>query len=473
MPGESADPRPAAGDGMQSGGEPRLRRTMTAYHVAFYGLGGMLGAGIYGLVGEAAGQMGSAVWLAFLVSMTAALLTGLSYASIGSRYPRAAGAAYVTQRAYGRPLLTYVVGLAVVCSGLTSIATQSRVVGSNLQRLGVLENVPVTVLAIGFLLLLAAVVFRGIRESMWLNIVCTVIEISGLALIIVVGLPYWGSADLLEIPPAAEGGPEALGPVFVMQAAVLTFFSFIGFEDILNIGEEVKNPRRNIPLGLILAMVSATLIYVAVAVTAVSVVPWRELAAVPGPLAEVARRAAPWFPEIMFVAITIFAVANTALLNYVMGSRLAYGMARQGLLPQALGRVHPDRRTPHLAIAVILLLVIVLAMLGDIAQLASATVLLLMTVFVIVNSALVILKLRHGEPRGGFEVPIAVPILGALVCLTLLVNRVLGGDWRAPAMAGALLAAIALLYALLRPSHVADDDPLLDEAGESTGAPAE
>ncbi len=115
-------------------GEPTLERTIGWKQMAFYGLGGMLGAGIYGLVGRAAEQMGSAVWLAFLVSMVAALLTGLSYACIGSRYPRAGGAAYVTQRAYGIPLLTYVVGLAVMCSGLSSIATQSHVVAENLQR---------------------------------------------------------------------------------------------------------------------------------------------------------------------------------------------------------------------------------------------------------------------------------------------------------------------------------------------------
>jgi basic amino acid/polyamine antiporter, APA family len=126
----------------------------------------------------------------------------------------------------------------------------------------------------------------------------------------------------------------------------------------LNVAEEVKNPRRNLPLGLMMAMSAATLIYMAVAITAVSVVPWRELAAAPGPLTEVMGRAAPWFPQPAFVAITIFAVANTALLNYVMGSRLAYGMARRGFLPRVLGHVHPSRRTPYVAIAVLLMIVV-------------------------------------------------------------------------------------------------------------------
>ena len=189
---------------VSGGGEPTLERTIGWKQMAFYGLGGMLGAGIYGLIGKAAGEMGNAIWLAFAVSMVAALLTGLSYASIGSRYPRAGGAAYVTQRAYGMPLLTYVVGLAVMCSGLTSIATQSRVVADNLQRLVGLEARAALVLALGFLLLLAAIVFRGIRECMWLNIVCTSIEVLGLAIIIAVGASYWGSANLLETPPGGR-----------------------------------------------------------------------------------------------------------------------------------------------------------------------------------------------------------------------------------------------------------------------------
>ncbi len=174
----------------------------------------------------------------------------------------------------------------------------------------------------------------------------------------------------------------------------------------------------------------------------------------PGPLAEVMSRAAPWLPGWIYVAITVFAVANTALLNYVTASRLTYGMARQGLLPGALGRIHPGTRTPHVAIGVLFVVIVALMLAGDITQLASATVLLLLAVFACVNVALLILQRRPGEPRGGFEVPSAVPALGALVCLALLVNRVAGGDWRAPALAGAVLAAIAGLFFVVRPRDV-------------------
>ena len=389
--------------------EPALRRTIGPAQMALYGLGSMLGAGIYGLVGKAAGQTGNALWLAFVVALIAALLTALSYASLGSRHPRAAGAAYVTGRAYGYPLLSFMVGLALVCSGLTSIATQSRVFAANFIALFGLESVPVWLLALGFLLILTGIVFRGIRESMWVNVLCTLVEAGGLVLVIVAGISYWGSVDYFETPPAPDGDHAIL---LVMQGAVLAFFAFIGFEDMINVAEETRDPERTIPLGLILAMAGAAVLYIAVAVTAVSVVPWQDLAAAPGPITEVMERAAPSISPIVFTAITLFAVANTALVNYVTASRLIYGMARQGLLPHTLGSVHSARRTPHIAVAALFLVLAPLALLGSITELAAATVLLLLLVFMVVNGALVILKRRKSEVLGRFEVPLFVPVLG-------------------------------------------------------------
>ncbi|MGV1015276.1 MAG: APC family permease, partial [Methyloceanibacter sp.] len=216
------------------------------------------------------------------------------------------------------------------------------------------------------------------------------------------------------------------------------------------IAEETRDPERTVPLGLILAMAMAAILYLAVAVTAVSVVPWQELAEAPGPITEVVNRAAPAIPPIVFIFITLFAVANTALVNYVTASRLLYGMARQGLLPTMLGNVHDGRRTPHIAIAALFLILAPLALLGTITELAAATVLLLLAVFTVVNGSLFVLKQRQGEKRGYFEVPLLVPALGAVVCLTLIVVRVSTGDWRAPAIAGALLLGALAIYALMR-----------------------
>ncbi len=425
---------------------PQLRRTIGLWQMTFYGTGSMLGAGIYGLIGRAAGELGSTVWLGFLVSMVAALLTGLSYASLGSRYPRAAGSAYVIHRAYGRKILTHVCGLAVAASGITSMAAGARVIAENLQRLAPLEAVPIPVLAVAFLFLMAGIVYRGIRESMWANVLCTIVEAGGLLLVIAVGASYWGSADLFETPLSADGVSH-LSFALLMQGAALTFYSFLGFEDTLNVAEEVKSPERILPWGIVLAMSVTSLIYIGVAITAVSVVPWRELAAAGAPLAEVMARAAPWFPTWMFVVISIFAVANTGLINYVTASRLLYGMSRDGQLPRHLSIIHAQRRTPHVAILVILVLLIVLALSGDITQLASATVLLLLAVFSVVNVALIILKLRKGEVPGAFEIPILVPAAGTVVCLALLFARATSGDWRAPMIAGAFIVA-ALAFSL-------------------------
>lgn len=435
-----------------------LKRAIGPLNLTLMGVGSMLGAGIYGLVGKAAGVMGGAVWMAFLVAMVAALLTGISYASIASRYPRAGGAAYATQRAYRLPWLSYVVGLAIACSGLGSIATQAKVVAENLNTLIGLDlgfamaGAPAGILliSVGFLLLVSALVYRGIAESMWANAVCTVVETLGLVLIIAVGMRFWGQADLFEAP-ASPGNPYgAITAGLILQGSILTFFSFLGFEDMINVAEEVERPHRTIPLALITAMIVASLIYIAVSVTAVSVVPWPELAAAPGPLKLVIERAAPWFPAIGFTVITIAAVANTALVNFVMASRLLYGMSRQGLLPASLGRVHRKRQTPYVAIGLLLVAVIGLQFAGDISELAGATVLLLLIVFAVVNGALIVLLRREGRIEGAFNCPVVIPVLGVAICLLMIGGRLIEGGARSPVIAGGMIVAILALYGLTR-----------------------
>lgn len=424
----------------------------------------MLGAGIYALVGRAAESLGNAIWLAFLAAMIAALLTGLSYACVGGRYAKAGGAAYVTHRALRRPPISYVVGIAVMMSGLTSMATGAQAIAENLEKV-VGMALPIKLVAIGLVFLIGCVIWRGIRESMWANMLCTTVEAAGLLFIIAVGIKYWGGVNYLETPgDTAGGGPgSGITLALVLQGAVLMFFSFIGFEDILNVSEEVKNPKKDIPFGLIGAMILATLIYMAVAITAVSVVPWNELAASKTPLMEVAHRAAPWFGGIdrVYLGITIFAIGNTALLNYLMGSRLLYGMSRQGLMPSPLGELNAKRGTPQLAILVLFGIVSLLILSGGVKPLAEATVLLLLSVFTLVNISLIVLKRREGEPTDGFDVPLLVPILGALVCALLVVVRVMEaftdskpGAATAPLIALVIFVVSYGLYLVLRPKEV-------------------
>eukprot|EP01035_Chromulina_nebulosa_P008523 gene8523-11556_t len=221
-------------------------------------------------------------------------------------------------------------------------------------------------------------------------------------MIIAVGMRFWGQADLFEAP-ATPGNPTgAITAGLILQGSILTFFSFLGFEDMINVAEEVERPERTIPLALIAAMIVASLIYVAVSITAVSVVPWRELAAAPGPLNLVIDRAAPWFPAFGFTVITIAAVANTALVNYVMASRLLYGMSRQGLLPASLGKVHHRRQTPYVAIGILLVALVV---------------------FTVVNGALIVLQRREGKIEGAFNCPVVIPALGVAICLLMIGGR--------------------------------------------------
>ena len=409
----------------------------------------MIGAGIYGTIGVAAGKMGNAVWLAFLVSMIAALLTGLSYASLASRYPRAAGAAFVTQRAFGWQFLSYVVGLAVACSGLTSMAAGSRVFAATLQP--IVGSPPLWCIFLAFIGALTLVNLRGIRECVLMNMICTTIELGGLLFVIAVSLPYFGQVDYLETPPAAGG----LTLPLVMSGAVLTFYAFVGFEDLLNLAEEVKNPQRTMPWGIVLAVACVTVVYVLVSIAVISVVPYADLANSQkgAPLAQITKVAAPWLPHQIYTGITLFAVANTALMNFIMGSRLVYGMARQGLLPATLGAVHVTRRTPHIAILALAAIVSILAFSGDISELASATSLLLLLVFGLMNTALIVLKLRKSEAKGQFEIPILVPFLGCFVCAALIASRLgsAAAGTRAPLIAALLLGMIAALYFVMRP----------------------
>lgn len=421
----------------------QLARTIGFWSLFLYGVGDILGAGIYGLVGRAAGEMGRAVWLGFLVSMIAAGLTGLSYASLGSRYPKAAGAVFSVARAYKNGFVSYLVGMALLASGLTSMATASRAFAGYFS--GLVAALPMPVIIAGFAIALTAIVFWGIKESLYANAVCTVIELTGLLVVIVVGASYLGSVNYLDATTVANPTGDITIPL-IMGGAVLTFYSFVGFEDIMNVAEEVKNPQRNLPLALLLAVGVASAVYILISLVAVSVMSPAELAASKQPLVDVVARAAPWFPTPLFSTVALFAVANTALLNFIMGSRLLYGMSNQGLFPSFFSAVHKQRRSPHRTVILVGLLLIVLAFSGDISTLAKATSVLLLLCFTLVNSALVVL--HKDRVKGSFEIPRAIPILGALVCVALLTQSS-SAEW---IVAGSLLALITVLYFLMRPS---------------------
>jgi amino acid transporter len=398
--------------------------------------------------------MGTAVWLAFFVSMLAAGFTGLSYASLGSRYPRAGGAAYATHRAFNSGFLSYVVGLAILASGLTSMATAARVFAGYFS--GVIWSGPIPVIAVVFTLAVAVVVLIGIKESLFANGLFTLIEVGGLLLVLTVGASYVGSVNYFDFSvPSNPDGEFRISQI--LTGGVLTFYSFVGFEDMLNIAEEVKEPRKTMPRGLLLAVLISSLIYMGISVVAVSVLSPADLASSERPLVDVVAKAAPWFPTPLFGVIAMFAVANTALLNFIMSSRLLLGMGRHHLVPKPMSYLHPTRKSPDLAIAVVWILFVILVLSGDISSLAKATSVLLLSCFIVVNLALLVLK-RREKIEGTFDVPDFVPVLGALICGSLLLKA------RASELftAGTIIALIVALYFILRPK--ARDIEHMDEA---------
>lgn len=410
------------GPGMSDRETTHLRRSLGFWALVVYGVGDILGAGIYALVGKIAGIAGNASWIAFGVALGTAAFTALSYAELGSRFPKSGGESQFCQQAFRSPGLSLLIGWLVFCSGIVSMAAVSHAFSGYL--LGALpgaHQVFSYVVMVVFLLVLSGINFWGIRQSSMANIACTIVETSGLLLVMIVGTLFLLN-DAGSTPPVTESVEAVEGPWWLItQGAALAFFAFIGFEDMVNVAEEVTSPERVLPAAILIALAIAGVVYVIVAYIATSVVPAAQLAASEAPLLEVVHRAAPRFPRWIFSLIALFAVANTGLLNCIMGSRLLYGMSEQGLLPAGLRRIHPRTQTPIWAIVAILIAATALALSGSLVYLAGTTSVLLLTVFATVNVSLVVVKMRETKPAKTFRVPLAVPLIGVVTSLCLIV----------------------------------------------------
>ncbi|MBD2741576.1 amino acid permease [Coleofasciculus sp. FACHB-1120] len=396
-----------------------LKRVFGLPTLVIYGVGDILGAGIYAVVGKIAGLSGSLVWVSFLVSMTVAALTALSYAELGNRIPHSGGVASFIHRAFRKDWLSILVGWLMFCTCLVSMATLSKAFAGYLNAFA--PAIPYWLIILALFAGLAFVNFRGMQESSALNIFCTSLEVSGLLIVIFVATLFLignpaGAANPVPVPvPNAS----STGWIAVVQGAALAFYAFIGFEDIVNVSEEVKNPQRNVPRAILLSLGIAGVVYVLVSWLAVQVLSSAELAASNAPLLDVVQRSQPNFPAVVFSLIALFAVLNTALLNFVTASRLLYGMSREGLLPAWLGKLHPRRATPYRTLLVILPLVIFLALAFPLAFLAGTTSTLILAMFSLVNISLLVIKRR--EPRTeGFQVPSAIPALALFSNLFLI-----------------------------------------------------
>ena len=391
-----------------------LKRSLGFFSLVAFGVGDILGAGVYALIGKGTGLVGPIYWVCFLAALIVAALTGLSYAELGSRFPRSAGESFYTLKAFGKPFLSYGVGFLVLMSGVISMAVVSHAFAGYVRAIWPAFPAPVIILL--FFLLLAVINFWGIQESSFTNVICTLVEVSGILVVIGAGLQYAGKVNYLEMIPADGKDPTTA----FFQASILAFYAFIGFEDMVKAAEESHQPERSIPRAIIVSLAIVTILYVLTALAAVSVVPVAELARSSAPLMLVVERGFPAFPRGIFTLIALFAVTNTALVNFVMGSRLLYGMAKEGLAPSVLGRVHAIRSTPHVAIVVVFLIALLLALTGTLTLLAQSTSLILLIVFFLVNGSLLMLKIRFPDERSAFRVFFGVPVGGALSALALI-----------------------------------------------------
>ncbi len=389
--------------------------------LTFYGLGTILGAGIYALVGKVAGEAGLLSPAAFLLAAVLASFTALTYAELSTRFPLSAGEAVYVQQAFGRRLLSLVVGLVVVLTGLVSAAAVAR---SFVGYLGVFVELPAWLTIVALLAALGALAAWGIAESLKAALAFTLVEIAGLLLVV------WVARGALGDLPARAGAMVPgldLGEWRSMGlAAYLAFFAFIGFEDMANVAEEVKEPERTLPWAFPLALGVATLLYLVVSAAAVLAVPAEALAAADAPLARVWESQTGSSPAAISL-IALFAVTNGALVQLVMASRVLYGLAAQGWLPRRLARVHPTTRTPLLATATVTGVALLLALTFRLEGLAAATTTIVLVLYAALNAALLRLKRRDPAPPRAFVLPAWVPATGLLVCLAFLAFR--AGSW--------------------------------------------
>jgi APA family basic amino acid/polyamine antiporter len=403
-----------------AGAEAALKRSVSLSEATLYGVGIILGAGIYALIGEAAGIAGNALWLSFVLSALIASFTALSYAELSSMFPKESAEFLYVKKAFGKEWLAFLVAWVSIVTGFVSIAAVSLGFANYLNYIA---PVPLAAGAIGLIALLSLVNFWGIKESVRFNVVFTLVEAGGLVLIILVGLPFLGSVNYFAGPLGATG-LSLISPVTV--ATALIFFAYIGFEGLANISEETVEATRTIPRAVLLSLAISTIIYVLVALSVVSVVPWQQLAESAAPLALVAERVFGSNAGLALAIIALFSTTNTVLILLIAVSRRFYGVSKEHCLPNFLHNVHSKRRTPHYAILATALLAMLFASTQDIKAVAFLTDFGVFLIFLVVNLAVIFLRVFKAEAERPFRVPLSIgkfpvpPILGAASCAYML-----------------------------------------------------
>lgn len=424
------------------GAPSKLARRITGPLLYLFILGDVLGAGVYALMGVLAKDVGGALWAPLVAALLLALLTAGSYAELVTKYPKAGGAAVYAERAFKMPVVSFLVGFCMLAAGVTSAAGLALAFSGD--YLATFIDVPAVPAAIVFLALVACLNARGISESVKSNVVMTVIELSGLILVVVcvAVMVGGGSGDVgraVQFPPGTEPALAILG------GAIVAYYSFVGFETSANVAEEIRQPSKVYPRALFGALVTAGVVYALVGIAAAIALPADQLSQSSGPLLDVVAASGVGVPDWLFSLIALVAVANGALLTMIMASRLTFGMAEHGLLPGVLAAVLRNRRTPWAAIVATTAVAMLLTLVGDLSTLAQTVVLLLLVVFISTNVSVLVLR-RETVAHQHFRVWTFVPVLGVASCLLLLTQQ----SAKVWLFAGVLLVVGAALYAAAR-----------------------
>jgi APA family basic amino acid/polyamine antiporter len=411
--------------------EPQLKRRLGLWVTTLTGVGVILGSGIYVLVGVAAGRAGNAVWLSFLIAAAVAGLTGLSYARLSKLRPKNAPEFQFVGMAF-RPSLAFLAGWLILWAVVISA---SAVALGFAGYLSYLLGTPVVPAAIGLVLVSSIVVFMGIGESALLAGILTFIEVAGLVFIVAVGVPHFGEVNIMEMP---------MGVVGTIGAASLVFFAYLGFEGMANLSEEMKNPQRDLPRAIMLALGISTLLYILVSLAAVSVVDWRALGQSDAPLALVAAQVLGSNAGLTLTLVALFSTANTVLLLLLGASRAMWAMSCAGALPGIFCVIGKERRTPWLAIVVVGFFAGLFTLFRDIGDVAEFTNFATLLAFAGVNAAAI--RIFHRESTlSGFRrvfLDIFMPALGLVTAVLLAINT----GWRAASFGGILIAVGLIVY---------------------------
>lgn len=392
----------------------RLKRTLGITECIFFGVGSILGAGIYTLIGKIAGFSGHFIWLSLLITSVAAMFTALSYAELSAAFPKAGGEYIYAKKAFGKTIGT-LMGILISLNGIIVGSTVaigfagylSTLVGLD-HRLGIL----------GILSLIFLINLMGIKQSSWVNILFTTIEVGGLVIVIYFSSPYFGSVDYLEMP---SGGPHA-----ILAGSALAFFAYVGFEEIVKLAEETTDPQKNIPRALLTANFIVMIVYLLVGVSVVSVIPFSELAQSQSPLADVLLQTYGKSGVVTISIIALFATSNTILSNMIGSSRVLLEMAPETPFIHKLSFISPNKKTPVVALLSVFILSLLFAQIGNIEQIARVSTVFIFMAFTLIHLAVIVLRVKNKDLNRPFRIPLNyrnVPIptvLGLFMTVLLL-----------------------------------------------------